>query len=101
MGAVSVAGGGQLITSTDISKMVSLLESGSIWFMAHGRAETVGWHFCIPYLRVTVTDQCVTAACELFLQVLLGVAERSCDHVHVYTAEMKKKLAHASRYFGH
>lgn len=44
---------------------------------------------------------CVTAAHALCLQVLLGVGERSCDHVNVYAAEMENKLTHASRHFGH
>lgn len=42
-------------------------------------------------------ESCVSAAHGLCWQVLLGVGERSCDHVSVYTAEMENKLTHARR----
>lgn len=51
--AVCASGGGWLIISTDISKIVSLAESG-LWLM---EGQRLWGGTCVPHLRVTVNDQ--------------------------------------------
>lgn len=74
--------------------------------MAHWGAEAVPLHICVPCLTVAIAGQLVSAvnitSCACCLRTMLAGTAGSGGNelllwVYVYVAEMKKKLAHASK----